>query len=1344
MLKEVNDGIKESQGIKNIVDSESLSDVMDEVQTVIIKIKRDIDRVPNQTVNETLDDLECSVRSVQLQNNEQSRVELVKEVSDGLKTLLNNIEADSKVYEIINESPETLDKIIVNCNQGILQTLSLLEISSKSDINSFTTIMSNLKDVIDNIKCLRVLFISNPEEIIINGIEVLLKLEQTEDKMQILQKNLISENKLKPETGKCIMNAVNSVTKSIENMRSTLLSVQKQYLYENYGKPLDNLLQSLRSISVICKLEDESNICPWKSLATSIRKTLGHFEDIKFYVNLDKSARIPSKSAVTEHVLNELKASIINIKLCSELMENKTISKSMNETVKVLNEQILTMNSSPTISVNEKIPLFIKCSAKLNKFTEIVKIALQDLKDTSDVMTDVMPQHIVESNLPEVQLLQQNYDVKVAPKNNATLSEVLTLENTIDGAIKQQVQEVMEAGIKFELNDKVEKQENKIIKSRSEQQAKCVPCDIVNEESFDLNETNKLGGVNAEQGTHLLNECHVEHNIIFEKEIKGNVADVLTEQVVEGTSTIEEKEHFEKAQIYKPSLVDAPAPATKNIHDVKQKEGELITPETSLSQITEIKDNVVNINKDKTSNTSQNTIKLDTEEENSECNNNIQIGNRNEKDNSISNTINLSGSNKVSSIMKDDENFINIESILHPSTSLQIDVNVGTEGVDKITNKIDSDLNSDNSQNKVQIKALNESNQALNVALPTTSQEEKNTPKIVDKNVTKFDENITQTMKNDEEISKNSTTDIHSQSMEIIKSETKTLGEVTDNKESANQSDKINKTESSIDMPKEVSLNNKLVTDDSKKMKKDLVSDDFRNIQNPHSVTEKSAIAENKKEIQNNEKRDEEKEITKHVENKSDANEINKKTKVGKKLTSEKKKTQDGKEIRKSKQELNKKSKDVESEDVRINEIVNKVPPVDTSLAEDNSEKNKSQYTECGTSEVRSKEVIEDNLQPIKKTQQSLSYKNKEDHVHKINKDSSETDLYTGSDVEENKQLKNIDSQLKSAQNWRSNVDNDFGNTNDFAKSKDTNLKGYNSELNYKSEMSMKDLLKEGVEESRVKQRNMYSAYVEDKSEEKRYNKDISASKPKPMHVGDIDSKYSDSLSQLKDRKSYSRYTLEQCVDTNKIDFDRPPNYNQRNSGLDFSDSFHIPNNHMYGRCDPVYKAKSLVPESRLRSKTPGTTPTPEDLSERQRLRIRKTASPRAFSVEKSSSVPRDLKRKPVFSTYLTDRTAVEGSRVKLTCSVLSSTDPKVTWYRNGNLLDNKLKYRTKFSEGLITLEVLNAVPTDSAEYSCVVENDNGAVSCNANLKVYPCFESSPIPPTFTRSIRGLYILFYV
>ncbi|XP_045509821.1 uncharacterized protein LOC123705188 isoform X2 [Colias croceus] len=216
-----------------------------------------------------------------------------------------------------------------------------------------------------------------------------------------------------------------------------------------------------------------------------------------------------------------------------------------------------------------------------------------------------------------------------------------------------------------------------------------------------------------------------------------------------------------------------------------------------------------------------------------------------------------------------------------------------------------------------------------------------------------------------------------------------------------------------------------------------------------------------------------------------------------------------------------------------------------------------------------------------------------------------------------------------------------------------------------------------------------------------------------------------------------------QFVDPNigdpSMEFSRPPSYMGKPYDSDANKL--LPEVNTYSSTSKVfYKAQSLVRDHQLRSPSIIDTDTNTDTKDRSELRFKSKALSETRNVsEKRIGSPRDLKRKPVFSTHLTNRTAVEGSRVKLTCSVLSSTEPVLKWYKNGVPIDDKQKYKIKFADGLITMELLNAIPSDSGDYSCTVENEHGSVTTSAKLKVYPSFEPSPIPPTFTRSIRDIY-----
>lgn len=119
------------------------------------------------------------------------------------------------------------------------------------------------------------------------------------------------------------------------------------------------------------------------------------------------------------------------------------------------------------------------------------------------------------------------------------------------------------------------------------------------------------------------------------------------------------------------------------------------------------------------------------------------------------------------------------------------------------------------------------------------------------------------------------------------------------------------------------------------------------------------------------------------------------------------------------------------------------------------------------------------------------------------------------------------------------------------------------------------------------------------------------------------------------------------------------------------------------------------------------------------------------------SELLRDTKRQPVFSTRFTDRTAAENSSIKLTCQILG-TDVQVEWLRNGlERIDDNPRYACRFRDGLATLEVFSARPDDTGKWTCVAVNQFGEESCTGYLRVFAGHERRPMPPIFTRPVKG-------
>ncbi|XP_071444620.1 titin homolog [Hetaerina americana] len=108
-------------------------------------------------------------------------------------------------------------------------------------------------------------------------------------------------------------------------------------------------------------------------------------------------------------------------------------------------------------------------------------------------------------------------------------------------------------------------------------------------------------------------------------------------------------------------------------------------------------------------------------------------------------------------------------------------------------------------------------------------------------------------------------------------------------------------------------------------------------------------------------------------------------------------------------------------------------------------------------------------------------------------------------------------------------------------------------------------------------------------------------------------------------------------------------------------------------------------------------------------------------------------RKKPRFETHLTDHTEAVGSSVKLTCSVVGSPDPQITWMKDGKLLSletmlkgvgssgkSRRKYKTSVKDGgIATLTINDAQLSDEGEYACVARNEHGEIVTVSFLKIY-------------------------
>ncbi|XP_063632972.1 titin homolog isoform X5 [Cydia splendana] len=416
LLQEVTDKIGTTE--RSSDDTESLRDNLDEIQTVIIKLKRDYDGASNDTLNETLEDLECSVRSVQLQITEDSPPELLQEACATLQLLVNNMSATGDITGTVVKEVKT-DSLLEKCSDETEATVKLLNIAieNKGDLSKIVENLNVLRDVM---QLLRNNFLKDADTLIDKGVEVIQSLDQVEEKVFALEKDIVEI----PESVKeSIFNAVHSVYSSISNMRSTVQSIQKRYMYDNYGKPSESILKAIKNV----QNKDYNNF------SKSLRKVLNHFEDIKFYINLDKTARLPSDAAFTKIILNELKLTI-NENVTPHSISSPEVTRTYLAAIKGIKSNLNKIESLTTLEVKQKIPIFKDIATLLLKMTDAIAKSseIEDivLEDSVEVKPDVETHEKIEAT--QLNDLESNKLADTVQLLESTTEELKVIDQQID------------------------------------------------------------------------------------------------------------------------------------------------------------------------------------------------------------------------------------------------------------------------------------------------------------------------------------------------------------------------------------------------------------------------------------------------------------------------------------------------------------------------------------------------------------------------------------------------------------------------------------------------------------------------------------------------------------------------------------------------------------------------------------------------------------------------------------------------------------------------------------------------------------------------------------------------
>nr|XP_034839612.1 uncharacterized protein LOC117995729 [Maniola hyperantus] len=371
LLQEVNEIVHLSEDYPVIQNSEELQDILEEVQTVILKLKCDFDGSRNDILNENIEDLECNVRSVQLQINENCPPALFKEACANLQTLATCIKNIHSTQDTFSKENNAL-YVCINEAELAIEILDKVHLS-KVDFN-LDNIILNLNGIKNTMKSLKSCFMDDAESLILRGIEVLQHLDHVEEKVFALEKELEANNEIDVNFRDSIIAATHSMYGSISNMRSNLCSIQKKYMYDNYGKPSIIFFKSIKNVNLILSYDNNDD---WKKFAKSLRKVLKHFEDVKFYINFDKTARLPSDSAFTKILLGELNTMLSIVVLQNTKDLDSNLTDQVKEAVNYISETLNKMENRTTLEVKEKIPIFKELSNKMCDITDTIRILVQ-------------------------------------------------------------------------------------------------------------------------------------------------------------------------------------------------------------------------------------------------------------------------------------------------------------------------------------------------------------------------------------------------------------------------------------------------------------------------------------------------------------------------------------------------------------------------------------------------------------------------------------------------------------------------------------------------------------------------------------------------------------------------------------------------------------------------------------------------------------------------------------------------------------------------------------------------------------------------------------------------------
>ena len=97
---------------------------------------------------------------------------------------------------------------------------------------------------------------------------------------------------------------------------------------------------------------------------------------------------------------------------------------------------------------------------------------------------------------------------------------------------------------------------------------------------------------------------------------------------------------------------------------------------------------------------------------------------------------------------------------------------------------------------------------------------------------------------------------------------------------------------------------------------------------------------------------------------------------------------------------------------------------------------------------------------------------------------------------------------------------------------------------------------------------------------------------------------------------------------------------------------------------------------------------------------------------------PKERLREPEFILKLRDRSAVEGSSVRLACRAMGTPEPGFQWYKGDKPISAEGRFDISQSVSGFTLVIKDCQVEDAGEYKCEATNKAGSVSTSCKITV--------------------------